>query len=101
MAYKRQLIHSVERLVDADLIVHTRHVLKDTGFVLNDELSPDERSSHNLLWSTFVAARGLGLAAQFNRARLVVSKSPADGSETIKVRVSRPLSSAQLLSLFT
>ena len=95
---RRRFFFTVERLATADLIVHTRHVLKDTGLVLNDELSPDERTSHNLLWSTFVAARGLGFTAQFNRARLVVSKTLADGTKT-KIQVSRPLSPAQLTSL--
>jgi len=78
----RRYFIRVATLADAEAIVANRHKLKDTGTVVFDELSPQERSVHGLLWPTFLAARKLGLTAQFQRARLVVTKVQADGSKS-------------------
>jgi hypothetical protein len=78
----RRYFIRVATLADAEAIVANRHKLKDSGTVVFDELSPQERSVHGLLWPTFLAARKLGLTAQFQRARLVVTKVQADGSKS-------------------
>jgi hypothetical protein len=70
----------VERLAQADAIVANRHKLKGSQLAVFDDLSPEERAAHWLLWPTFVAARRLGFTAQYCRSKLVVTKRTADGA---------------------
>ena len=77
---RRRFFIRVERLAQADAIVANRHALKGAQLAIFDELSPEERATHRLLWPTFVEARRLGLTAQFSRANLTVSKRKDDGA---------------------
>jgi hypothetical protein len=70
----------VERLAQADAIVANRHKLKGSQLAVFDDLSPQERAAHRLLWSTFVEARRLGFTAQYCRSKLVVTKRNGDGA---------------------
>ena len=73
---RRRFFIRVGRLDQADAIVANRR----TQLAIFDELSPEERATHRLLWPTFVEARRLGLTAQFSRANLTVSKRKVDGA---------------------
>jgi hypothetical protein len=77
---RRRFFIRVGRLDQADAIVANRHALKGAQLAIFDELSPEERATHRLLWPTFVEARRLGLTAQFSRANLTVSKRKDDGA---------------------
>jgi len=63
----------VASIDQATALVKARHLLKDTGYVVFDVLSPQEQAAHDLLWPTFLAARKAGHTAQFNRAQLYVT----------------------------
>jgi hypothetical protein len=73
---RRRFFIRVGRLDQADAIVANRRA----QLAIFDELSPEERATHRLLWPTFVEARRLGLTAQFSRANLTVSKRKDDGA---------------------
>lgn len=77
-ASRRYMVH-VASLASADALVHARHKLKGVPLAILDVLSPEERLVHQQLWPTFIAARALGLHAQFQRARLFVTKPRASG----------------------
>jgi hypothetical protein len=70
---------TVGSLYEAADIVHSRHLLKDTGYTLHDVLTEVEQAAHDRLWPRFIEARAQpGHKAQFNRARLFV-----DGKEVL------------------
>ena len=75
-----RLVFRVGSLAEADTLVRNRYRLKGTEVAIFDHLSPDELAAHRHLWATFIAARRRGLMAQFQRARLWVTKTLKDGS---------------------
>lgn len=73
----------VASLSEAGAIVHNRRLLKGSGMVLLDHLTPEEKAVHDALWPSYVAAWRAGYHAQFHRARLYVWRYSA----TLRARV--------------
>jgi hypothetical protein len=69
----------VASLAHASAIVRHRHKLKGSSLAILDQLCPEERKAHGQLWPTFIQARAQGWLAQFQRARLFVSKTWPSG----------------------
>lgn len=77
---RRRICIRVAKMAQANEIVRNRHHLKGGSTVVLDLLSPDELVAQRRLRSAFEKATKQGHRAQFNRARLFITKTLPDGT---------------------
>ena len=63
---------TVDTLEQADAIVRWRHLLKNSGYSLQDVLTPAQQLEKTALWPQYVSSLAAGKRAQFNGSRLMV-----------------------------